>query len=170
MLDITGKYVSLELVRPQHIPQIISWSAASRDGYFLLESTLPMSTDRLALEIADPKRQLFILKDVKNKYQGLLKIFNLDTTHRHGHLQWTMQPSKNNTKLVTEAVQLAIQNLTSKQDLNIFYTMCLPHELEFKKVLSTVGYKRSGTFKDHIFMRNAYVPVEIYSFNLKEKS
>lgn len=166
MPDIIGKYVSLESVRPQHIPQIISWSTATRDGYFLLESTLPLSTDRLALELIDQKRQLFIIKDTKNISQGLIKVFNTDATHRHGHIQWTMQPSKNNTKLMTEALQLLANQVAIKQKLRTLYTFCLPHELEYKKVLTTVGFKKSGTFKDQLFMHNAYVSVDVYSLSL----
>lgn len=110
-----------------------------------------------------------MLKDTKNSYQGLLKVFNIDNANRHGHIQWTMQPAKNNTKLLTEAVQLLIKQFLIKQKLHTLYTLCLPHELEYKKVLATLGCTKAGTYKDHLFLHNDYVSVEIYSLMLQKE-
>ena len=170
MPEIIGKYVSLESVRPVHMPQIITWSINSRDGYFQLDSTLPLSTDRLALELADQNRQLFMITDTKNILQGVIKAFNLDIRHKRGQIQWTMQASKNNTKLMTEAVKLLAQRIREKQGIEILQTFCLPHELEYKKVLTTLGAKKAGTLKEHIFMHNTYTNVEIYTLQLKDNA
>ena len=167
MQELIGKNITLVPVRPMHIAEICVWSESLAESYFLLDSALPLSTDRLALEIADKARQLFIVQDSKGISQGIIKAFNLDFTHKRGALHFTMRPSKNNTKLMGEALLLLCATINKKQGIINFFTQCFTTETEYKKVLAQAGAQLAGTLRNHSILNGTSVSVDIMQLHYK---
>ena len=49
-----------------------------------------------------------------------------------------------------------------------FFAFCLTNELEFKKVLNETSFKRAGIYKEHLFYKNKFNDLELFSLNIKE--
>lgn len=161
MVEIVGEHIHLESIRPSDIPQIIHWSAKTRDSYFLLQSILPISSDDILLALADATQQIYkIMKDATPL--GLIKMYHLTPGAKRAHIACTMYPSNNNKKLMQEACELLCDVLFTKQNLHKIYCQTLPYETDYKSLLTSIHFQKEGAYKEHLFLNNTYYDLEIF--------
>ena len=165
MPELNGDNVYLELVKPQDIALVRSWSIKTRDSFFLNNSTLMISTDDLAMLISSLNHKFYLIYDRANHPLGALLFSNLHSPRRIAEVALTMQPSRNNTKLLREALETGLFSLFKKTNVEKIYCHCLTHEEELKKVLLECNFQKEGQFKEHLFYNNKFHDQEIWSLS-----
>lgn len=167
MPRLNARNVYLDSVKPQDIAQIRAWSIKTKDSFFLNGSTLMASTDDLAILISSLNHQFYMIYN-KTQPLGVLLFSNIHNTRHIADVSLTMQPSQNNTKLMKEALETALNNLFNKSSTEKIYCYCLTHEQELKKVLMDCLFKKEGQFKDQLFFNNKYHDQEIWGLSKKD--
>lgn len=168
MPRLDGSKISLESVKPQDLAKIRSWSIKTRDSFFLNKTTLMASTDDLAMLISSLNHQFYLITDHSDKPQGALLFSNIHNPQHVAQISITMQPSKNNTKLMKDALETGLLNLFKKGNVEKVYCYCLSHEAELKKVLLECFFKKEGQFIEHLFFHNKYHDQEIFGLSKKD--
>ena len=168
MPRLNGKSVYLDSVKPQNIAQIRGWSIKTRDSFFLNNSTLMASTDDLAVLISSLNHQFYMIFDRTNNPLGVLLLSNIHNPRHIAEISLTMQPSKNNTKLLGEALETVLTNVFTKSQIEKIYCHCLTHEQELKKTLLDCMFKKEGQFKEHLFFNDKYHDQEIFGLSKKD--
>jgi len=168
MPRLNGKSVYLDSVKPQNIAQIRGWSIKTKDSFFLNNSTLMASTDDLAILISSLNHQFYMIYDRSDKPLGVLLLSNIHNPRQIAEIGLTMQPSKNNTKLLGDALETVLTNTFSKTKLNKIYCHCLTHEQELKKILLDYMFKKEGQFKEHLYFNDQYNDQEIFGLSKED--
>ncbi|GBR75728.1 acetyltransferase GNAT family [Candidatus Termititenax persephonae] len=168
MPELKGENIYLEIVKPQDIALVRSWSIKTRDSFFLNNSTLMISTDDLSLFISSLNHKFYLIYDRAERPLGVLLFSNIHNPRRTAEVALTMQPSRNNTKLLREALETALTHLFKKTNLEKFYCHCLTHEEELKKVLLDCYFKKEGQFREHLFYHNKFHDQEVWSLRKED--
>lgn len=168
MVEISGEQVILDNLKTSDVRDVLEWSKNSRDSFFLFNSVLPITSEDLILDLNAQDRFLYLVRDKKNNKIGLVKVFNINSLTKRASISFTMLPSRNNTKLMQESLEIVLERLFEKQSSTKIYTHCLKSELELKMVLEKLMFKKEGVFKEHFFWHNSYHDVEIFALNKED--
>ncbi|MDR1323571.1 MAG: GNAT family N-acetyltransferase [Candidatus Margulisbacteria bacterium] len=162
MPRLDGENIYLESVKPQNIALIRQWSVKTRDSFFLNKTTLTVSTDYLAMLVSSLDHQFYLAHNRGGQPLGVLLFSNIHNPQHIAEVSLTLQPSKNNTKLLQETLEVGLINLFSKTNLVKVYCHCQPHELELKKILLECFFKKEGQLNEHLFYNNKFHDQEIF--------
>ena len=168
MPELDGDNIYLETVKPQDIALVRGWSIKTRDSFFLNSSTLMISTDDLSLLISSLNHKFYLIRDRAQHPLGALLFSNIHNPRHIAEAALTMQPSRNNTKLMREALETGLLHLFQKTTVTKLYCHCLTHEEELKKVLLDCYFQKEGQFKEHIFYNNKYHDQEVWGLSKKD--
>ncbi|MDR2431634.1 MAG: GNAT family N-acetyltransferase [Candidatus Margulisbacteria bacterium] len=168
MPQLNGEKVYLDSVKPRDLSLMRGWSIKTKDSFFLNKSTLMASTDDLAILVSSLNHQFYIVYARDNTPQGALLFSNIHNPQHTAGVSLTMQPSRNNTRLMGDALATGLNNLFNKGQAEKIYCHCLPYEQELKKVLLECMFKKEGQLREHLYFNNKYHDQEIFGLSKKD--
>ncbi len=169
MVEFAGDNLLLTSVKTSDVQQIIEWSRAYRESFFLLRSFLPLASEEIIIELNTANQFYLIVRELKTeKACGLVKISNLNSPSGLCHLSFTMRPAENNLKLMQEALEIILDRAFSKHKARRIYVDLFPEEKESKELLTRLLFVKEGVLKEHFYTKNKFLDIELFALDKAE--